>query len=467
METIQLFANDFLLFAERIFGIFANNCNEEFDLCRFEKEVSSELRNLGRVITKRSLEALDEYFVENPQERKHWNVLRGPESKTILTTLGEVVYNRRYYKNAVTGQTCHLVDHICGIRAHEHVAPALKAMLAARAAEMPYSKAAEGTEVSKQTVHHIIKKLEIENDESEKEQAQKKELKVLYVEADEAHVSLQNGKSLIMPLIYVHEGWMQENSRRCLINPYYISELKDSEELWYKILDYIDNHYEFEKIERIFIGGDGASWIKKGLEIIPKSEYILDRFHLMKYLKRGSLGDKGALKTLTGLTEECDYDGLIEVLSAIKEAGVTEAQKARVQECITYVTNNWDGIENYKKNADKVKGVSAEGHVSSILADRLTSRPKGWCEVCVKTIAVLRALRANGVNLFEKISSTLKAKKEEAAPEVSIKRTAKPKNQRGAKAKYEKYFQAGIPALSGSVNNLSQALRGLTAQKAI
>ena len=61
----------------------------------------------------------------------------------------------------------------------------------------------------------------------------------------------------------------------------------DSEDLWFEVLDYLDEHYDLEATEKIFISGDGASWIKKGLEIIPESVFVLDRFHLEKYLQEG------------------------------------------------------------------------------------------------------------------------------------------------------------------------------------
>jgi len=459
MNSIQLLGTDLLHFTEKIFALFYDSFGEGFDLGSFEDRLITELQDLGCEILKRILEVLDEYFLEHPLERENWRVLRGPEPKTILTNLGEVVYNRRYYKNAVTGAYCHIVDYVCGIAPHEHVAPGLKAKIAAKAAEMPYRKAAEDTPVTKQTVHNILKKLRIENDQVDL--PAKKVVKTLYIEADEDHVALQNGKSLILPIIYVHEGWIQENSRRKLINPFYLSKVEDTEELWYQILDYIYNHYDFEKLEEIFIGGDGAGWIRKGLTIIPKTHYVLDRFHLRKYLRKASLGNNEAFKTLVELTNDCNWDTLFKVLTALKEAGETKQQKQRVKECLRYVQNNWDGIENYKKYANKLCGVSAEGHVSHILADRISSRPKGWCKVCVDKIAKLRVLLANGIDIRKYIMNKLKMnirleEKELVGGETN--QYQRVRMQRGAKVKYEKYFNARMPSLAGINNNLDSFL---------
>ena len=291
------------------------------------------------------------------------------------------------------------MDYISGIAAYERVAPSLKATLAARAAEMSYRKAAEGTPVTKQTVHNILKNLSLENEEIKREPSEKKELKTIYVEADEDHVALQNGKRTILPLIYVHEGWHKENGRRSLINPFYISGLESPEELWFLTLDYIYNHYDFDKIEQIFIGGDGARWIRNATTIIPKSKYVLDRFHLVRYLRRASLGNNDVFNSLLGLVKDCDLDRLQTVLKALIESVDDEKDRKKVKDCLSYVKNNWDGIEVYKKHADKLCGVSAEGHVSHVLADRVSSRPKGWSKACLDKIARLRTLFANGVDV--------------------------------------------------------------------
>ena len=55
----------------------------------------------------------------------------------------------------------------------------------------------------------------------------------------------------------------------------------NSEELWLEVVDYIYNKYDIESIDKIFISGDGARWIKEGLGWIPKGVYLLDRFNLI------------------------------------------------------------------------------------------------------------------------------------------------------------------------------------------
>ncbi len=40
-------------------------------------------------------------------------------------------------------------------------------------------------------------------------------------------------------------------------------------------MTYIENNYDTDYLERVYISGDGANWIKTGLEWFIKSVYVL------------------------------------------------------------------------------------------------------------------------------------------------------------------------------------------------
>lgn len=111
----------------------------------------------------------------------------------------------------------------------------------------------------------------------------------LYIEADEDHVAMQDGTNKIMKLIYVYEGAIQKSkNRRELINKRYFTGNLSPDDLWLEVADYLYEAYELEKIDNIYIAGDGASWIKTGLGYIPGSKFVLDHFHLSKYVKKAT-----------------------------------------------------------------------------------------------------------------------------------------------------------------------------------
>ncbi|WP_207655975.1 UPF0236 family transposase-like protein, partial [Clostridium luticellarii] len=93
-----------------------------------------------------------------------------------------------------------------------------------------------------------------------------------------------------------------------------------------------------------------------------------------------------------------------------------------IKECRKYINNNWEGIVNYY-NYDKVTGCSAEGHVSHILSDRLSSRPLGWSIRGVDQIARLRAYTANGGKVYNLFKETSDKKKREKCFYLSKKST--------------------------------------------
>lgn len=60
-----------------------------------------------------------------------------------------------------------------------------------------------------------------------------------------------------------------------------------------------------------------------------------------------------------------------------------------MNECEEYVLNNWDSavLRMQDKN---VYGCSAEGHVSHVYSDRMSSRPMGWSETGADAMCQLR-----------------------------------------------------------------------------
>jgi len=132
--------------------------------------------------------------------------------------------------------------------------------------------------VSKQAVMKDIHKLEIPAIIPKVKT--KKKQKPLYINADEDHVSLQFHKkkgdlkvdnigrkqNTVMPkLIYVFEGVEKEgpnSQRNKLVKKYCFGGVyQDNEAFWEEVREYIDAVYDEEYLERIYIMGDGASWI--------------------------------------------------------------------------------------------------------------------------------------------------------------------------------------------------------------
>ena len=102
----------------------------------------------------------------------------------------------------------------------------------------------------------------------------------------------QKNNCLISKLVYVHEGIERESpksKRHRLINPYYFCRVcsgKENEQFWDEIYEYISNHYDLSRVKKIYINGGGGVWIKSGMKRIAGMTYVLDGFHLEKYLTK-------------------------------------------------------------------------------------------------------------------------------------------------------------------------------------
>jgi len=73
---------------------------------------------------------------------------------------------------------------------------------------------------------------------------------------------------------------------------------------------------------------------------------------------------------------------------------VTEPRREAKLKQANYLLSNWHRIRN--QNHPDAQGCSAEGHVSHILSERLSSRPRGWSKRNMENIAQLRVMKANG-----------------------------------------------------------------------
>ena len=73
-----------------------------------------------------------------------------------------------------------------------------------------------------------------------------------------------------------------------------------------------------------------------------------------------------------------------------KHCGGDEA----VASCLSYLTNNWAAIQTAFHDQE-VPGCSAEGHVSHVYSERMSSRPMGWSETGSDAMCHLRCYVKN------------------------------------------------------------------------
>ena len=378
------------------------------------------LDEVGVDITSKALETVDELVKNNKERRRDWNVKSKASKKSLATIFGEVKYERTYYVNKKTGEYKYLSDEAVGIEVNDKMDILLESMLIDEAIDTPYRKSGEkvskNVELTGQTVMNAIRKLEAVPNKAAPVKEINSKTQILYIEADEDHVSLQSGKCVEPRLVYVHEGKKKISKDRFeLINPRYFSGVyKESADLWLEVADYIDQTYTSGSVEKIYLSGDGASWIKQGKEWIKDSIYVLDRFHLSKYIKKATAHMEGMNQMMWYYINAKRKDFAKDLFNVIIEETESETKVEAIKDAKRYILNNWEGIMN-QYNTDYV-GCSAEGHISHILSSRLSSRPLSWSRIGVDQMSRLRVFKANSGNVYDLV----KKKKYENQKETKI-----------------------------------------------
>ena len=389
--------------------------------------LTEELHNLGLRMIQESLEEMNGMLRKSQKRLQHW-VVESHETKQLITSLGTVTFEKTLFTNKETGESEYLLDRIIGLEKHERMSEDALARMLKEAVQTSYRRGGEETslttDVKKQTVKNKIHALEFPRNEEKPEK--KKELEYLYLEADEDHVSLQfrekkgdlkenenqqKNNSLITKLVYVHEGIEKEapeSKRHKLVNPYYFcgtSYAEDNTAFWDEVYEYLKNHYDLDKVKKIYLSADGGGWIKSGMRRIAGITYVLDEFHLEKYLTKltshmkDSRDDAAAeLRTAIRSKTKKDFEEIVERLESCLE---NETGMKRIRSAKEYILSNWTAAKLRLGNQEGVKGSSTEGHVSHVLSSRMSSRPMGWSIQGATKMAKLRAYELNGGDMLE------------------------------------------------------------------
>ena len=411
-------------------------------LAEYVLGLTEQLHHLGLRMIQESLESMDQMLNQSPIRRKSW-LVESHSKKQLLTSLGTVHFTKTLFTNKETGESEYLLDRIVGLSKHERMTEDAEANMLEEAVQTSYRRGGEESsleaDVSKQTVknklHHLAFPKEGEQAPASTtgqtasgagQGREKKAVEYLYIDADEDHVALQfrqkkgdlasNGKGqknncLITKLVYVYEGVVPESpksKRHRLVNPYYFCRVcsgEDNRKLWDEVYEYMDRHYDLSKVRKIYVNGDGGSWILSGLKHLSGLVHVLDGFHLEKYLTKltshmlDSREDaKEELRRAIRGEGKAEFNRKVEELKGYMG---TETGRKRMEEAKEYLLSNWTAAKVRLRHQEGVTGCSAEGHVSHVLSARMSTRPMGWSETGAAKMAQLRAYYLNGGDMLE------------------------------------------------------------------
>ena len=366
-------------------------------------------------------EELDAELLANKAERKKsgLRVERRGDEREILTLIGTVRYRRTYYQRSSGGYE-YPVDAVVGLEPYQRISCGVSQALVETTREMSYGKSSQavtGGRVSRQTVMRNVRRSGVPKPSV----VERQRVPVLHIDADEDHVTLLGGKNAIAPLISVYEGIDRQGRRGVCRNVFHISEFGEKpDKLWEEVLDEMERRYDLEGT-KLYLHGDGAPWIRQGLEWLPNCTFVLDRYHKNKALKQAVSGiprDAGTQydKLLRIAFEENDR----ELFSGVVENMMLNypERKSTIREASSYLLENFDAITICHWDAEATNGGATEPHVSNVLSARISSRPMAWSK---ETLSHFLPILAAG---------HCELRREEQEPSEAIKKLLKPKKNK-------------------------------------
>lgn len=383
-------------------------------------------KEYSKELTRQSLVELFQILDDRFFKRKSWRSTHknhGFKKRTLITSIGTIQFKRRYYvaiDQSSDYENFFFIDSFFEITKYSRITVEAILELTKVATEVNASYAARkalvDTEVSRQTVSNILRSFKpVVNDIPRIDEIIEKEnepKETIYIELDEAHCNLQvkqgkYKKNIIANLALLHTGHSSDtlsSKRKELENKHYFGGLNvDTSSLCDRIFDYILKRFKLSSIKRIFVSGDGARWINsftnklrdcfKGYSI--QVIQVLDKFHLRKRLNSIFSSDSSMInfffKNLNALNEEMfriiAYDFYDKNPDHKCNPNIFNSH-------VRYICNNFRFIKN-QLHPEYKTSCSMEGHVSHVLASRLTSRPKGFNRSTLESLIQLRVMRAN------------------------------------------------------------------------
>lgn len=394
------------------------------------ENIDKTIRELALTAMKNYFEKMDEDFF-NSRNRKASYYVKNKRSRTLISVFGKFEYTRRTYECKSTGKYYTHVDRKLGLPKYDKYDPIVKAQVIELAAnsnsmikvgqiigEKIYSSFTRNPNrknynISRQTVHNILKKINRFNPSINRKDTTPS---ILYIMADEKYINLQRSKKkkLMLKHIVSFEGIEHDSNRAVLKNKLIYSS--HEQDIWVDFHNHLAKVYDLEKIRNIVIMGDGASWIKSGIQELVGAEFVLDKFHTYQAIENMTKVAQlnYALRQSIHKNDITTFNEVYNILNILEKEN--ESRLEIIKEKSNYIKRHWRAIQG--AHNPKIPGCSMEGHISHNLASIFSSRPKAYTEKNLIKYANLRNLFLNNVDILNVYLDTLHFEKEDNVLEI-------------------------------------------------
>ncbi|WP_460038723.1 ISLre2 family transposase [Thermaerobacter litoralis] len=386
------------------------------DFRALEYEVAQGTQDAARQLLATALEALDQQLMEQ-RDRQRWKSVNR-QARSLLTWFGEIRWERRYYKDRHSGERRFLLDEMLGLEPRQRYSPLVRELGTELCTQVPFGAAAAWLErvtcgsvrLSPMALWADVQAAGALADREAKAQrnavfdrgdvpAGRRAAAAVDMEFDELLVRGRrrgpDGKKERIALMHAvaYEGKATDaRGRTVLKNRRVHVTVGEGTASIEEALAAFAGEWDWSRVGQCTVGGDGAPWIRKVLEYLPRASYRLDPFHLKRAMRRGLRHDAEAHQQLAeALTEGKPWAEVEAILKAAARRARGEARE-RVQELKQYLKNHWDGIVA-NPEARRLGAIEAENY--HVLARRMKRRGAAWSERGARHLARLLAARAN------------------------------------------------------------------------
>jgi hypothetical protein len=412
MNSLLENVKDFKDLEKKIYGYFCNAA------CEFMKDI---LENMDIEIMK--TRDKKRYRLKNSNNREN----------TIITLMGEVTYNRRYYRGVnEDGEIhhCYLLDQMLGIEGKEKLSKNVKEAAVETATRLSFRKSAElinknnAYTLSPQT---IWKEVQIAGDKVKLLENRRiegylsgelngeKEVPILFEEKDGVYLSIQGEKNKKeIKVAKVYEGWKNKtpgSKEHITVNRMYVAGFEDGRSFDVRVNSTIAGIYNTDKIKNKIINADGDTWTKTEQEYDADIIQQLDPFHIQQAIIR-KINDKKKIARIRKCIKENRYDDIFLELEGMYDQEKDEEVKEKLTDLMTYLSQNAENLPKYtERDLDLPKGITyrsmgtMEGSNHNVICDRMKNRGMSWSIAGAERMAKLLCLRhSDGLeDVFEAI----------------------------------------------------------------
>ncbi|MGI6584661.1 MAG: ISLre2 family transposase [Lutisporaceae bacterium] len=392
---------------------------------RLEKEIYAYGCQIAREILKSVLEAMDKRLAEERDKSKYRH--RGGRDTSIKTLMGEVEFSRVIYESKDDEgrkSFIYLLDELLGFDTIGLISTNLAEKIVENASITSYRNAADNiTELTGQSISHggvwnVVQALGQKVKESETELAKaaeknqlcgEKEVPVLFEEADGVYINIQgkdrpkSGKKLEMKVAVAYEGWKEVSKNRYeLVNKVACAGFEDISE-FYRIKEaMIAMEYNVDEIQMRILNGDGADWIKHGID--DTVHYQLDPFHKNKAILK-SVRDAEQRKAILKLLNNNEINETLTYIAGLVNNAEDEKEQKKLKGLYSYFKENRDGLIPYQERGLDIPkpplGIeyrnlgTMEHHICDIISQRMKHRKASWSIEGANNLGKLLAAKAS------------------------------------------------------------------------